>query len=100
MVITIQEFDISSKHMYTKAGKNRGYVESTYHGGVIIMTYDLSGYKGKLESMNLVQENHIPFHIMRSLLTCTDELQQVFGLSVIRGRSQISKAVTESGLYK
>ncbi len=52
-------FDKRSEHMYTNAGKNRGYVESTYQGGSIIMKYDMNEYRDKLSSLNLVQENHI-----------------------------------------
>ncbi len=63
MVITIKELDRRSKHMYTKAGENRGYIESTYQGGSIFMKYDMNEYKDKLSSLNLVQENHIRYMV-------------------------------------
>jgi hypothetical protein len=55
------ELDRRSEHMYTKAGEISGYVESTYQGGSIIMKYDMNEYRDKLSSLNLVQENHIPY---------------------------------------
>ncbi|MCK4505750.1 MAG: hypothetical protein KAW14_09045 [Candidatus Aegiribacteria sp.] len=61
MVITIKELDECGKHTYTKVCKNRGYVESTYQGGSIIKKYDMNEYRNKLSSLNLVQENHIPY---------------------------------------
>ena len=63
MVITINELDISSKHMYTKAGEISGYVESTYREGSIIMKYNINGYKDELSTLNMLQENHIPYMI-------------------------------------
>ena len=53
----ISELDRNSERTYTKVGKNRGYVESTYQGGSILITYDLSEYKEKIRTMNLMQEN-------------------------------------------
>ncbi len=61
MVMTIVELDMDSKHMYTKASEIRGYIESTYQGGSIILKYNMNEYTDKLSSLNLVQENHIPY---------------------------------------
>ena len=63
MVIMIEALDRKSKHLSTKAGENRGYVESTYQGGSIIMKYDLNEYKEKLSFLNIVQENHIQYMV-------------------------------------
>ncbi len=61
MVIRIYELDRRSEHMYTNESEIRGYVESTYQGSSIIMKYDLSEYKDRLSTLNMVQENHIPY---------------------------------------
>ena len=42
------------------------------------MEYDLNEYKNRHTPIEMIQEKNIPFHFMCSLLTCTDEFQQVF----------------------
>ena len=92
--------DSLDKQMYTKPWELSGYVESTYHGGTIFMVYDLNEYENKPTSIERVLEKHIPFHIMRSLLTCTDEFQQVFGRGAVQGRSSSREHTPEPGSYQ
>ena len=51
--------------MYTKAGKIRGYIDSTYQESSIFASYALSEYKERSKFLNLIQDNNRPYMIER-----------------------------------
>lgn len=105
IVFVIKELDKRGIQMYTKAGKNSAYVESIYQGGSIMMKYDLSEYKDKLSSLNLVQENHIPYMVgwVKHFITLGKPSEAEFADTLsIEGREdwQIRQALDAVKIYR